>query len=102
MSYKYIVFLETGYCGSQAYEFIEFDEEPNEETLSDICWRLAVDNAESYGIYPECERQGEEFLEDWFEEEGCYSDYIGGYAVEYIPEKHDIYSFDGVPQFTKY
>ena len=98
MSYKYAVFLHTGYCGMEAVEFIEFDKKPSQQELDMLVDVMALQNAESYGIYRYPESDS-----DSFEEEGdCYSDNIDGYAEEYDPEKHDMYSFDGVPQFTKY
>lgn len=95
------MFLHTGYCGMDTVEFVEFDEKPSEEELNDICWQLAVENAERFGIYPECYR--EEYGDSEDDEEGSeYSDNIEGYAEEYDPEKHDKYSIGLTVSFNKY
>lgn len=98
MSYKYAVFLHTGYCGMDAVEFIEFDKKPSEEELNDICWQLAVEHAEGLGIYPECDR---EYYDD-SEDDDCYSDNIDGSAEEYDPKKHDKYRIGPSICFTQY
>ena len=58
---------------------------------------FAVENAESYGIYPR-ERNDSELDEDSEDE---YSDSIEGWAEEYAAEKHDGYKVGNTIYWNK-
>lgn len=93
---KVVLFLDAGFAGTDAYEFWEVDEtdwlrytgkldDGKPDVLGDDAWQVAVQHAETYGIYPEEHRSDDENDED-----GCeYSHNIEGYFVLYDPKKHD-------------
>ncbi len=52
----------TGFCGMDETEIVEFDDDVTTEHLDEYAWDLALQNAESYGIYPyseECDEDDE-------------------------------------------
>lgn len=74
----------TGYCGMEAAEVVEFSDNVTEEELNEYAHQGALDNAESYGIYPT------EYMENEEDEDSeDYSDNIEGCWEDYDHEKHD-------------
>ena len=83
---KIVIYLHTGYCGMDSYEFWEVPPTATDDELYELCWQRAKDHAEMYGIYPR-----EEYVdtEDFDEDDESYSDGIEGSFEDYNPEKHD-------------
>ncbi|HEY9704499.1 MAG TPA: hypothetical protein V6C58_18785 [Allocoleopsis sp.] len=83
---KLIVFMSTGYAGMDEAAALLVDDDISEAEIDDIMYQMAVEHAESYGIYPYDEYCD---TEDMSEED--LSDSIDAYYEEYDPEKHDQY-----------
>ena len=82
---KIVLFLHTGYCGMDSYEFWEVEPTATDNELNELCWERAVDHASSYGIYPYSEYCDEPEFEDGDQ----YSDNIEGSFEDYNPDEHD-------------
>ena len=78
---KIVIHLRTGYCGMDSHQFFEINGDATEDAITEFCWELAVDNAASYGIYPD------EGIDD--DEDFGFSDRVMGYYEDYDSEKHD-------------
>lgn len=94
---KIVFFLHTGYVGMESVEFCEYDDDVTDEQLDQEAWMFALQNAESYGIYPESDREingelGEEF-------DDSYSYNIEGSWKIYDPKKHNGYTVSGTTPF---
>ncbi len=87
MTFKYFFTYDTGICGTTANEIIEYDEQPDEDTLNQDAWQGALGNAEMYGIYPMADAPDNYEDEDY--EGDDYSDNIEGTWEIYDAEKHD-------------
>ena len=77
---------DTGFCGSDGHEIVEFDDDVTDKQLDEYAYQGALNNAEMYGIYPY-----EDMPEDYDEEEVSaeeYSDGIEGSWEDYDDEKH--------------
>jgi hypothetical protein len=96
---KIVLFLHTGYCGMDAWEFWEVDHDLSDDELYDLAWQRAVDNAESYGIYP---REWYQDADEYDEEDEAYSDNIEGSFEDYVPDKHDGHRIGGDRSWSKY
>ena len=83
---KIVLYLHTGYCGMDSYEFWEVAPTTTDDELYALCWERAKENADMYGIYPRSEYCEEP---DFDEEDESYSDGIEGSFEEYNPDKHD-------------
>lgn len=85
---KIVLFLHTGYCGMNGYEFWEVSKTATDDELAELCWERAKEHAEMYGIYPR-----DEYLDepDFDEDSESYSDNIEGSFEDYDPEEHDGY-----------
>lgn len=83
---KIVLFLHTGYCGMDAYEFWEVVKTATDDELNALAWERAKDNAEMYGIYP---REEYADTEDYDEDSESYSDGIEVSFQDYNPDKHD-------------
>lgn len=94
---KIVVGMHTGYCGMDGWEFFEVPESMTEDELYKLAWDCAVQNAEMYGIYPECYYSEEDVAQD----PESYSDNIEGWWEIYDPEQHDGHTITGTPHFTK-
>jgi hypothetical protein len=83
---KIVLFLHTGYCGMDSYEFWKVAPTATDDEIYALCWERAKENAEMYGIYPR-----EEYVDEPdFDEDGDqYSDAIEGSFEDYNPDKHD-------------
>lgn len=82
---KIVVHTHTGYSGMDSHEFYEINSDATEEAISQFCWELAKDNAETFGIYPE-----EEMPDDISNDDTAqYSYNIEGYYEDYNSEIHD-------------
>jgi hypothetical protein len=94
---KIVLFLHTGYCGTDAWEFWQVPETATAHELHDLAWERALYNAETYGIYP----RGED---DWDDEDASveYSDNIEGWYEDYDPEKHDCHRTGGDTSWETY
>lgn len=77
---KLIVHLMTGYCGEDAHEALEIGDDYTTQEIDDICWNLALDNAESYG-YEEADPYLFERIEYIWE--------------DYDPNEHDMHRSGG-------
>jgi hypothetical protein len=84
---KIFFMLRTGYCGSNAYDVLEFEDDVTEDQLNEVAWDMAVQNAESYGYYL-C---SDDCYDDECEEEHPGSTNIEGSWEEYDPAEHDMY-----------
>jgi hypothetical protein len=82
---KLIVKLYTGYCGSDTRRALLVDDDATDEEIGEECYSMAVENAESYGIYPY-----PEYDED-FNDDVEYTEGIDFSFEDYVPEKHDMY-----------
>lgn len=96
---KIVLFLHTGYCGMDAWEFWEVPEDASDDELHELAWERAKYNAESYGIYPSSE-WNEDSDDDEFDEQ--YSDSIEGSWEPYDSEKHDGYRVGGDTSWSTY
>lgn len=96
----WFVKMEVGFCGMDGTCVIEMPADATEQEVQEEAWQCALDHAESYGYYP---YPDEEVDED--EDGDQYSDNIEGYAVPYVPEKHDMYRGGGgsfLDEFPEY
>ena len=84
ITFKY----NTGYCGMDGVDVIEYPDDVTDEELDMDAWTGAVQHAESYGIYPEEDREIYE-EEDAEVDDDSYSHNIEGSWEDYDPEKHD-------------
>ncbi len=89
---KLVLCLHAGVVGTDEYEFYLVPEGVTERELDNYAWQRAVEHAESYGIYPRSEYEGEE---DFDEDDDCYSDNMEGWWEEYVPSKHDGHTIGG-------
>ena len=96
---KIVLFLHTGYCGMDAWEFWQVPETATEDELDELSWDRAKDNAESFGIYPAWEYADSE---DFDENDEAYSDNIEGSWEDYNPDKHDGHTMNGTPDWQEY
>lgn len=97
---KIVVFCETGYAGMDSAEGYVLESSMSEEELYTFAHERALDNAEMYGIYPECEA----VEEDVIGESESYSDNIEGWYEVYDASKHDgkiTYGNRSEPHFNK-
>ena len=96
---KIVLFLHTGYCGMDAYEFWQVPHTATDEELYELAWERARDNADSYGIYPR-----EEYLDDpdVDADDDCYSDNIEGSWEDYNPSEHDGHRIGGKIYWSTY
>lgn len=96
---KIVLFLHTGYCGMDTYEFWQVPHTASDEELYELAWERARDNADSYGIYPR-----EEYLDapDVDADDDCYSDNIEGWWEDYNPSEHDGHRIGGDNSWSIY
>lgn len=94
---KIHVGLETGFVGMQDRSNYILTRDFTEDELNNELWLMAKDFAEGYGLYPECEYNDEEILED----EDSYVDSIEGWWVYYDEELHRGYTYSGCPEFNE-
>lgn len=80
---KIIFHLETGVCGMDTHEVYEYDDDVTHQELDQEAWTLAVQNAESYGYYPE---EWRDEMEDDVDED-CFTSVEGWWEI-YDEEKH--------------
>lgn len=95
---KIVLFLHTGYCGMDAWEFWEVPETATDDELNELCWERALYNAESYGIYPPSEEYDDSEDYDY----DSYSDNIEGSFEDYDPDKHDGHRISGDNSWSQY
>lgn len=93
---KIVCIVHAGMCGTDAAEFIEVEDGTTDEQLNAMCWDIAIQNADMYGIM---NRADYEDSENYDEEDESYSDDIGGFWEDYIPAKHDHLSYTGTPDW---
>ena len=96
---KIVLFLHTGYAGMDSYEFWEVPEDTTDDELEELCWERAKCNAESYGIYPLSEYEGDD---DFNVDDESLSDNIEGSFEDYDPDKHDGYRVGGDTSWDTY
>lgn len=91
---KIIFHLSTGFAGMDSTDNRTYPDDVTEEELDFDAWQLAVQHAESYGIYPESELEEMDDVElDELSQSGDidnYSSNIEGWWEDYDPEKHDM------------
>lgn len=90
---KIYIKCTTDYPGMTAHYFFEVPEDTTHAELDDFAHNLALDNAESYGIYP--------WREDGDQDCEC-SDSIAGHWELYVPEKHDRYRIGSEITWNQY
>lgn len=83
---KIFITLHTGYCGSEAHEVVEVED--NESHIDAMVQEMAFDNASMYGI-DVCE--DEDCEDDDCELEHEYNHNIEGSWCDYMPDEHDCY-----------
>jgi hypothetical protein len=88
--------VDAGICGTDGTYFVEVEDDTTNEDLDRMCWDMAVDNAEMYGIY---NRADYENSDDYDEDDESYSDNIEGYWEDYDSIKHDDLSHTGTPDW---
>lgn len=91
MAKKIFFHLHTGYCGEDAYEVVEFEDDATDEQISDCGYDMAMAHAASYG---------RELCDADCEDEDCEMEHPGNTNIEgsweiYNPEKHNIHSSRG-------
>lgn len=81
----------TGYAGMDMHEVVEYDDEVTDLELDDDAYYGALQNAETYGIYPPTDGDYDEDgnVRDSEENPSYTGDNIEGYWEEYNPKKHD-------------
>lgn len=95
MRKKVVLFLSTGYAGSEAVNFYEINEDASEEHMDEFAYEEAISNAEQYGIYsPECLDENPALEEN-------ISWNIEGHWELYNPDEHDMFSHTGTPEFQE-
>ena len=77
---KMVLRLTTGTCGTDATEFYLVPDSVTEVELSDYAWERALENADSFGIYPPSD--------EYEDEDAEYDEDIGGSWAEYEPSAH--------------
>lgn len=78
----------TGFCGSDGYEVIEFDDNVTDALLDEYAHQGALENAEMYGYYPtQCIPEGYDDDQD-YDGGDEYTDGIEGTWCDYVEEKH--------------
>lgn len=98
MTKKLFVTVGTNQVGTDGHYFIEVPDDMTEDSIEDIIWELALENADMYGIYPPGE--WDEVNDDGEFEEG--DENIGGGYEIYNSEKHDGYTYSGKPDWIQY
>ena len=81
-----IAFLSVGYAGMGACEAMLVEDSATEDEIQQEAYYLALQNAEMYGFYPPNEGDDEDAET---ENSDQYSSNIEGYAVDYVPDRHD-------------
>lgn len=81
---KLIIKCYTGYCGSDTHRALLVDDHASDEEISEEAYQIAIENAESYGIYPY--PNYEEDMEDGVD----YTENIEASWEDYEPSKHDM------------
>ena len=92
ISRRIVIRTETGTTGTEGIYFFVVSPETTNNQLDDMSYKCAVENADSYGIYP----RAEDFTDSEHEDD-CYSDDIYGWYEDYCPEKHDKLVPEGRP-----
>lgn len=85
------VTFNTGYVSMTGHDLMEFPEDMTDEDIDQECYYGAVQHAQSYGI--EMCPEGDYCEDDDCEYEHEGSTNIEGCAVDYVPEKHDMYLY---------
>jgi hypothetical protein len=85
---KLVLFLDTGFCGTDEHEFWLVPNHVSDEVLNLYAWQRAIEHAASFGIYPECDRESDEDEDEdgWDGDE--YTDNIEGWWEPYEEDKH--------------
>lgn len=83
---KIVFFYNAGMSGTDTAELVEFEDDVTDEELNTYAWEGAIQWAESFGVYPEYDRDLDDEEED---DEDTYSDNIDGYWEVYDPNTHD-------------
>ncbi len=79
--------LHTGYCGSDAHDVVDYEDDITEDELDEDAYRMAVENAARYG-YELC---SEDCDDDECDLEHPGSSNIEGSWEVYDPKEHDKY-----------
>jgi hypothetical protein len=62
---RYVIEMGTDICGTDATEFVQFDESLSLEEIDDQAWEMALQHAESYFDVYESGTEPEEHSDDW-------------------------------------
>lgn len=82
---KIVFFASTGYVGMDRARLEEWDPATSDKILDEWAYDYALDNADSFGLYPWPDVDEDEIPE---EERDQYTDNIEGWWEEYNPTKH--------------
>ena len=91
---KIVFHCQTNTIGTDSWHFVEVYPNITSKELDDLARGYALDNAESYGIYPP-------YDDDTDDEAEAADDSIEGSWYDYVPEKHDMHTTNGVPGWSK-
>lgn len=91
---KIVFHCQNNTIGTDSWYFVEVYPNITSKELDDLAYGYALDNAESYGIYPPCD-------DDTDDEAESADDSIEGSWYDYVSENHDMYTTNGVPSWSK-
>ena len=83
---KIVFFASTGYAGMDSARLEEWDPATSDKILDEWAYDYALDNADSFGLYPWPDADEDEIPE---EERDQYTYNIEGWWEEYNPTEHD-------------
>ena len=84
---KIVFFASTGYVGMDRASLEEVDPATTDKALDDWANDYALENADSFGLYPWPDDLAEDEISE--EEQEHYTDNIEGWWEEYNPTEHD-------------
>ena len=80
---KFVIKCETGFCGSGTTYFYVAYQDITNTRINELAYEIAINHAESYGIYPECDDEDNE------DDDTEYSSNIDGSWYIYDEETHE-------------
>lgn len=94
---KIVYHCDMNMVGTDSWEFVLVPKEYTDAQIEELGQQYANDNAEVYGF---CSYPNEDLEEG--EEDDCYDEYIGASWYDYDPEKHDMHTCSGIPEWDEY
>ena len=89
---KIVIHSVTNTSGTDSWEFIEVPADMPDNDLYELAWQFAVENAETYGIYPPSDNEDDDI-------EAEPDDSIEGIWYIYDPKLHNRYTHNGTPSW---